>query len=206
MAHVNELPDDVASSEAEPVDVASRPEAEIARVLVDGHRELLAFVERRVGDRRLAEDILQDAFVRGLERGGALRDGESATAWVYRVLRNAVIDHHRRRGAANRALDAFAGELGDATTAPLEVADSVCACVSHLAAALKPEYADALRVIDVEGVPVKDYATQAGLSRSNAAVRVFRARQALLRQVSASCGTCAEHGCLHCHCDAMAHD
>jgi RNA polymerase sigma-70 factor (ECF subfamily) len=180
---------------------AARPESEIARVLVDGHRELLAFVERRVGDRHLAEDILQEAFVRGLEKGGALRDGESAVAWVYRVLRNAVIDHHRRRGAAARALDAFAAEVGDAVSAPPEIAASVCACVSQLAATLKPEYEDALRSIDVDGVAVKDYAERTGISKSNAAVRVFRARQALLKQVTASCGTCAEHGCLHCSCD-----
>ncbi len=189
------------STNEQTVEDATRPESEIARVLVDGHRELLAFVERRVGDRRLAEDLLQDAFVRGLERGSALRDGESATAWVYRVLRNAVIDHHRRRGAASRALEAFAAELGDGAVAPAEIAESVCACVSHLAATLKPEYADALRSIDVDGVAVKDYAERAGISKSNAAVRVFRARQALLKQVTVSCGTCATHGCVHCHCD-----
>ena len=31
-------------------------------------------------------------------------------------------------------------------------------------------------------------------------VRVFRAREALRRQVAASCGTCAEHGCIACTC------
>lgn len=56
---------------------------------------------------------------------------------------------------------------------------------------LKPEYADALRRIDVDGMPVKTYADEAGTSASNAGVRVFRARDALRKQVAHSCGTCA---------------
>ncbi len=83
---------------------------------------------------------------------------------------------------------------------PPEVDDEVCACVSRLARTLKPEYADALHEIDVRGVAVKDYAAAQGLTASNAGVRVFRARQALRSQVMASCGTCAEHGCMDCRC------
>jgi RNA polymerase sigma-70 factor (ECF subfamily) len=65
---------------------------------------------------------------------------------------------------------------------------------------LKPECAEALSAIEVGGTPVKVFAEQKGLSSSNAAVRVFRAREALKKRVSESCGTCAEHGCLNCTC------
>ncbi len=73
--------------------------------LVDSHRQFLAFLEARVESRAVAEDILQTAFVRGLERGADVRDEESAVAWFYRVLRNAVIDHYRHRAATGRALE-----------------------------------------------------------------------------------------------------
>jgi len=53
-------------------------------------------------------------------------------------------------------------------------------------------------------VAVKDYAIEAGISASNAAVRVFRAREALRNQVKRSCGTCAEHGGLDCSCGAAS--
>jgi RNA polymerase sigma-70 factor (ECF subfamily) len=42
--------------------------------LVDSHREFLAFLERRVESRAVAEDILQAAFTRGLERGADVDD------------------------------------------------------------------------------------------------------------------------------------
>jgi RNA polymerase sigma-70 factor (ECF subfamily) len=67
--------------------------------------------------------------------------------------------------------------------------------VSRLASTLKPEYREALAAIDVGGAPVETFAAEKGISAGNAAVRVFRAREALKKRVSESCGTCAEHGC-----------
>jgi RNA polymerase sigma-70 factor (ECF subfamily) len=177
--------------------------AKTAEILVANHRAFLAFLERRLGDRALAEDILQDAFVRGLGKLDTLREDESAIAWFYRVLRNAVTDQHRRAAARGRALDAFAAELG-ATAVDDEVHREVCRCVADLAATLKPEYRAALQRIELDGVAVKDFAAEAGISSGNAAVRVFRAREALRIQVARSCGTCAEHGCASCTCGGGA--
>jgi RNA polymerase sigma factor (sigma-70 family) len=167
--------------------------------LVANHREFLRFLESKVGDRALAEDILQEAFVKGLAKVEGVRDGTSATAWFYRVLRNAVIDHARRRSAASRRLEAFASELEQHHDQP-ETVRQVCQCVSRIAGTLKPEYADAVQSIEVEGMSVKDFAEAKGISSGNAAVRVFRAREALRNQVVRSCGSCAEHGCLDCTC------
>src|SRR6266550_4031080 len=79
--------------------------------LVDGHRQFLAFLQQRVESREVAEDILQSAFVRGLERGGEVRDEESAVAWFYRVLRNAVIDYYRHRASTQRAREGWGKEF-----------------------------------------------------------------------------------------------
>jgi RNA polymerase sigma factor (sigma-70 family) len=167
--------------------------------LVGNHREFLRYVEHRVGNRAIAEEIVQEAFVRSLDRGDEIRD--SVIGWFYRVLRNAVIDHQRRQAVANRRLEEFAAELetGDGSQ---ELADVACACIARLADTLKPEYSDALRRIEVDGVSVKDYGESLGISASNAGVRIFRAREALRKQVARSCGTCAEHGCLDCSCGA----
>ena len=183
----------------EPPDPDARPTPEVVAALVANHREFLAFVQRRVGDRALAEEILQDAFVRSIDKLDTVRD--TAVGWFYRVLRNAIVDHQRRRAAAARRLDAFAAEQDAAAGADEELHRVVCRCVGALADTLKPEYAAALRRIEIDGVSVKDYAEEAGISSSNAGVRVFRAREALRRQVARACGTCADHGCLDCTCE-----
>ncbi len=188
----------------DPTDEASAPEPppspDVVATLVANHREFLAFVQRRVGDRAQAEEILQDAFVRSIDKLDTVRD--TAIGWFYRVLRNAIIDHQRRGASAARRLDAYAAEQEPASGEDAELRRVVCKCVGELAATLKPEYATALRRIEIDGVSVKDYATEAGITSSNAGVRIFRAREALRKQVARSCGTCADHGCFDCHCDA----
>ncbi len=178
------------------------PEEPVASValLLENHRALLGYLERRVGDHAVAEDILQDAFAKVVANPEKAPADEGIVPWFYRAVRNAAIDHLRRRGTADRAVEAFARELETQPLAAAEMNGEVCACVSRLASTLKPEYADALQAIEVAGMPVKTYAEQKGLSASNAAVRVFRAREALKKRVTESCGTCAEHGCLNCTC------
>ena len=174
--------------------------ADAAATLVENHRAFLRYLERRVGDRALAEDILQDAFAKVVARPEQAPTDEAIVPWFYRTLRNAAVDKFRRRGAADRAYEAFARELETHETPSTDMETEICACVSRLAATLKPEYAEALQAIEVTGTPVKAYAEQKGLSSSNAAVRVFRAREALKKRVIESCGACAEHGCLNCTC------
>jgi len=167
-------------------------------------RRLYGFALRMTGNREDAEEIVQDAFVRSLERGEEIRD--SVVGWFYRVLRNAVIDYQRRQAVANRRLDQFAAELDASGEPGEELTKIACACVVKLADTLKPEYADALRRIEVDQVSVKDYAHANGISPNNAGVRIFRAREALRKQVARSCGTCAEHGCLDCTCNTSANN
>ena len=177
---------------------ALSPEA-IAQ-LVKGHREFLAFLERRVESRAVAEDILQAAFTRGLERGGDVQD-EKVVAWFYRVLRNAVIDHYRQRSTTTRAMEAWGREFPDVQEPEAELRQEICRCVSGLLETLKPEYREALRIVDLEEGKLKDLAQQSGITAENAAVRVHRARAALRRRIEQACGTCSVHGCLDCSCE-----
>jgi RNA polymerase sigma-70 factor (ECF subfamily) len=158
-------------------------------------------LERRVGSREAAEDILQDAFTRNLAKVEDVSE-EALIPWFYRTLRNAVIDHHRRRATAEKAYEAFAKEIGTAENPPEDLYGEICTCVRRLASTLKPEYAEILEAVDVNGTPVKAFATEKGVSPSNAGVRLFRARAALRRRVIEFCGVCAEHGCFNCSCRA----
>ena len=166
--------------------------------LVANHREFLSFLEARVPSRAAAEEILQAAFVRTLEKGGAIQDSESAVAWFYRVLRNALIDFYRHRASESRALEAQLHEPSLPTEPELHAA--ICACMRTLLPTLKHEYAEMIRRVDLEEQPVSAVASELEISPSNAAVRLHRARQALKRQLELSCGTCATHGCLDCTC------
>src|SRR5687767_6153929 len=52
----------------------------VPQSLVENHRAFLQYLERRVGDRALAEDILQDAFVRSVGAAEGL-DNDTVVRW-----------------------------------------------------------------------------------------------------------------------------
>jgi RNA polymerase sigma factor (sigma-70 family) len=178
---------------------------EVLQVLVDNHARFLEFLERRVGSRPAAEDILQEAFVRSLDRVDSIRKPDSAIAWFYRVLRNAIADHFRRQDTRQRTLAQVSAEADEQGAAPDEDLEAVvCACVMELVDTLKPEYATALRRVELDGVSVRSYAEETGITAGNAGVRLHRARDALRRQLARSCGTCLDHGCFDCQCKSNA--
>jgi RNA polymerase sigma-70 factor (ECF subfamily) len=167
--------------------------------LLENHSRFLGFLERRLGSRDEAEDLLQDALVKSLDRAPPLA-GEAVIAWFYRVLRNALTDHYRRQGSRGRAVTRLAAESPAAAEPDPELEAAVCACVMGLLDTLKPEYAAAIRQVDLEGASVRSYAEEAGITPTNAGVRLHRARETLRKQLVRACSTCLEHGCLDCVC------
>ena len=176
-------------------------EASLSRLIAAHRHELLDFARRRLPDHATAEDVVSETLARTFMHLDELREESAILAWLYRSLRNAVVDHHRRAGTASRALERWAAEMQtevDAAAPPRQV----CGCVAKIAASLKPEHARALARVEVDGEAVRAFATEVGISSSNAAVRLFRAREALRRGVLATCGACAEGGCVDCTCSA----
>jgi RNA polymerase sigma-70 factor (ECF subfamily) len=171
---------------------------EVERALIANHERFLRFLEARVGSATAAEEILQSALVRALEKGDHVVGEEGAVTWFYRVLRNAIVDHQRHLAAESRAL-AEVEKTAPSNMEP-ELKGAVCDCVAELIPTLKPEYASIVKAVDLEGRSPTDVARELGITANSATVRLHRARQALRRQIERSCGACATHSCLDCSC------
>jgi RNA polymerase sigma-70 factor (ECF subfamily) len=185
-----------------PAEALPPDEASVVAGLLANHRRFQQFLERRLGRADLAEEILQEAYLKA-STTHALPDEESAVAWFYRVLRNALIDHHRRADSEQRALEALQAEpAGDPVTAEPDEAlyHAVCHCIEGLLDTLKPEYAQAVRRVDMEDATLPELAAEAGISNGNASVRLYRARGAMRKRIEQCCGACSRHGCLHGDC------
>jgi RNA polymerase sigma factor (sigma-70 family) len=175
----------------------------IVSTLLANHRRFLDFLAAKVGSREDAEEILQDAFVRGVQRASEIRDEESAVAWFYRLLRNAITDYYRHKAAGKRAIESYAREVRQGeSVVDADLERAVCACINDLIPNLKPEYADLIRRVDLGEESIGTLADELGLTAGNARVRLHRARAALREELEQSCRTCATHGCLDCTCSA----
>lgn len=173
--------------------------------LLSRESDFRSFLRRRVADDALAEDLLQQSFMRAVQQEHQVEQPEQVVAWFYRILRNATVDYYRARVADDRKIEAFIQELAvtgtDRTPAFDELRPTVCACLQRLLPRLRPAYADLLNRIDLEGESPAAVAKDLGVSPNNLTVRLHRARQALRKTLEESCGICTKHGCLNCTCD-----
>jgi RNA polymerase sigma-70 factor (ECF subfamily) len=148
---------------------------------------LRAWFERRAGDPADAEDLLQETFARVHERLDTLHDAASVRAWVGRIARNVLVDHHRRRaaraGAGQEPSELESAEAPDEATLDATVAG----WLEDFLAELDPADAEALRIVDLEGRTQRELAERQGLSLSGAKSRVQRARARLRQRLEACC-------------------
>ena len=145
--------------------------------------DLRRFIRRRVGDDHTADDLLQETFLR-IHRGlDALGDNDRVAAWVYRIARNVVHDHHRR-GPADPA------SLGDDPAAdegrPADTLDRAGEWMDEMVQQLPAGYAEAVRLSEIEGLTQQAVADRLGLSLSGAKSRIQRGR-AMLKGVLEAC-------------------
>src|SRR5687767_15992622 len=69
------------------------------------HLVLFDYLNRMTGSREVAEDLVQDVFVRILKYRATFRDDARFETWVFRIARNARADHFARRGVAEPLSD-----------------------------------------------------------------------------------------------------
>jgi RNA polymerase sigma-70 factor (ECF subfamily) len=144
------------------------------------HRdELTAFVVRSTRDRELAEDILQDAYLRLLREVRAGRPPRSVRAWLYRAAGNLVIDRGRRQASTRRCLDRVSAATDPVTPfdPPADAALEREAARERLRAleGLDPRARRAL-LLAAEGLRGKEVAQEIGCSHVAARALLHRAR------------------------------
>jgi len=166
---------------------------------VQNRARLLAFIKSKIDDESLAEDILQDCLLKALRAAPELEDAEKFVSWLYRVLRNAIVDTYRRQAASQRNLDRHALRAPRAELPP-DDEGVLCACFVDLLPTLKPEYAEILEAMELGNAGTHEMASRLGITANNLKVRRHRARQQLRERLLRVCRTCAEHGCLDCSC------
>jgi RNA polymerase sigma-70 factor (sigma-E family) len=99
------------------------------------------------GDRQLAEDLAQDAFVRAASRFQHLRGDDSFSAYLMTAVVNACRGHWRRRKVERRYLERHRDEAGTTIQPDIGTRLAVGEALSHLpprqrAAVVLRHYAD----------------------------------------------------------------
>ncbi|MEM9418618.1 MAG: sigma-70 family RNA polymerase sigma factor [Planctomycetota bacterium] len=156
---------------------------------------LFAYAWRRVGEREVAEDLVQDTLLAAWKHRAKFRGDSTRRTWLIAILRRKIIDERRKRanmptlGVLPEAGDWF-NSRGRWKTKPASWGnDPVDACEMNdfrrvLAGCidrLPEDQAAAFKLRAVREVSTQDCCKQLGVTTSNLGVRLYRARMALRR-------------------------
>jgi RNA polymerase sigma-70 factor (ECF subfamily) len=135
--------------------------------------QLRGFVFRRVRDKAVSDDIVQDIYLKAQSRLGQLHDGTKLGAWLFQIARNTISDYFRKN---SRRPDLTALDW-ESDQKPL--VDCVADCLQDALASLPAPYREALQLAEMQNIPQTELAAKLALSYSGAKSRVQRAREML---------------------------
>ena len=160
------------------------------------HREkLLKFVNIRIGNPEIAEDIIQDVFLKIYIKFDSLQSKEKIQSWLYQITRNTITDYYR----GNKHTIEFSEELSlPAEDAGVKVLQELSECLVPMINKLPALYKDAIILSEIKGMTHKDISSAQGISLSGSKSRVQRGRSRLRKMLTDCCRFEYDHnGRLH---------
>jgi RNA polymerase sigma-70 factor (ECF subfamily) len=146
------------------------------------HDEIYRYLWRQCFDDALAQDIVQDTFLKALNKLDGLHNHSNLRAWLYRIATNTLHDHWRRENRQPMvALDerlAAAGSI-ESGYEQREMLASVAAAITHL-----PEkQRQSLILARYQDLSYDDIAVVLDISPDAARANVYQATKKLREQL-----------------------
>ena len=153
---------------------------------------LITVANRILGDRALAEDCVQEAFVNVFKKIGGFEERSSLKSWLHRIVVNqALMKIRRRKARPESSIDDLQPIFDDqqcrieqpwhdlATPDEIFESNSRRALVLAKIDELPPNYGIVLKLRDIEELSTREVAALLDESEANVRVRLHRARAAL---------------------------
>ena len=151
---------------------------------------ILRYLERYVGDRAVAEDLLQETLMR-MDKGLSSFAGRSSIkTWAFSIASRVAADYFRHPGRKARIVDLNeVAEPIDSDRAIDErlVVDEMNGCVRQVIDSLPEAYRAALILHDLEGLSAEQTAEICDCSVAAAKIRIHRARLRLKEALKDQC-------------------
>lgn len=140
-------------------------------------KELHTFVLRRVRDKSLTDDIVQDVLLKVHTHITSLKEPQKINAWAYQITRNAIADHFRKQSKQIDPTDA--NEDGPEPN----YNECVSLCTQEMLNTLPLKYREAIELTVFKDLSQLQLAERVHISYSGAKSRVQRAKEMLRKKM-----------------------
>lgn len=144
--------------------------------------DLKRFIISKVKDITIADDILQDTFIKIHTKLHTLKDITKLKSWCFTVARNSILDYWKN---ANKTFE-IANFESDVTF--LENKHTEQDCLRGILKSLPKKYRDPLFLSDIKGLKQQEVATQLNQSLSTTKSQIQRARKLIAQGFMDCCG------------------
>jgi RNA polymerase sigma-70 factor (ECF subfamily) len=151
----------------------------VADELKKCHGELIRVAWRIVGERELAEDVVQEVFLAHLSGEHEFRGTSELKTYLYRIVINRCIDTQRRRNRYRTALETISREHAGYPRDQLEIKD----LVRRLLAGIKPAFRVPFVLAGADGLTYEEIAEVLQLPVNTIRTRIYRCRELLKRKL-----------------------
>lgn len=122
---------------------------------------ILNFIKTKVSDPVDAEDILSEVFEKIHRKLGTLKDREKLVPWMFRISRNAITDHYRKKNPVQvdvSEVPVLADEMPDHEKMDLNK------CLGVFVGKLPEKYREVVQLSELESLRHAEVAERLGLS------------------------------------------
>ena len=137
------------------------------------YNEALLYVYSFCRNRALAEDVVQEAYMRAIRSINEEKDGFKF--WLFKVCRNYYFDTLRK----NKRLESISADMPSCDS----LVDDVIQKEEYL---LKDDYQEVVRLYYFDSMSVKEIASIVGQSTDNVKIQLYRARLKLKELLEAT--------------------
>jgi len=152
------------------------------------HQQLLLFIRSKVNDQSIAEDILQETFIKISGRINSLKEPEKLNSWLYQICRNTIIDYYRQQSFAfdeNIELDNLPSLENESNSSKQQ--EQLGLCIEILIHDLNSTYKDILVAHEINNIKQDSIAKQYNLSLAAVKSRIKRGREKLKEKLLRCC-------------------
>jgi RNA polymerase sigma-70 factor (ECF subfamily) len=142
------------------------------------------YLARITGDRRLADDLLQEAYYRFLRTTTTFESDDHRRNYLFRIATNLAHDHRRRPQIQAVPVDEAESVLPAASESADQVARRID--VTKAMSQLKPRERSLLWLAYAQGASHEEIADMLGLKRSSLKTLLFRARRHLIAKLDST--------------------
>ncbi len=142
------------------------------------------FILQYIHNEAIAEDILQDVFLKIHTNIETLHDEKKLQSWLYQIARHAIYDYYRSQRSIQALPETF--DMPEEPTQE-DAEQLLLPCVKDMIDQLPALYREALLLTEYQGLTQRELAEQLHLSLSGAKSRVQRAREKLKQKLLECC-------------------